>query len=156
RQIEQNLEIFKPDVVIVDYIANLVPDTKRERQDQEIGDMLKELFHMGREGVIHDQGFGVVSGAQIGREALRRIRRQPGERVQFNSEDIRGAHDYSADASCVYAMMVDPQQPTEKLHIYCVKSRYGKKVFPNGQMRAVLDLHPEISLISSTYDMCNP
>lgn len=150
RQIEQNIDIFKPDVVVIDYIANLQPDQRHHnRQDIEIGDMLKELFHMGRAGVLHDSGFGVVSGAQIGREALRRVRRQPGDRMQFHSEDIRGAHDYSADATCVYALMVDPQQPTEKLWCYCVKSRYGKKIFPDGQNKAVFDLKPEISLIMS-------
>ena len=39
RMIERNLEIFKPRVVIVDYIANLTPDKKSDRPDIEIGEM---------------------------------------------------------------------------------------------------------------------
>lgn len=152
RMIERNLEIFKPRVVIVDYIANLTPDKKSDRPDIEIGEMLKDLRYMGRPGVVHEKGFGVVSGAQIGREGLKRVRRDGSDKMQFFSEDLRGSHDYSADADTIYAQFPDPQQPDERLQVFVVKARYGKKTFPDGNRRAVLEIQPGISLIRSSND----
>lgn len=152
RMIERNLEIFKPRVVIVDYIANLQPDKKMDRPDIEIGEMLKDLRYMGRPGVVHKEGFGIVSGAQIGREGLKRVRRSGNDKAMFYSEDIRGSHDYSADADTIYAQFPDPQQPDERLQVFVVKARYGKKTFPDGQKKTVFELKPEISLIRSASD----
>ncbi|NJL70531.1 MAG: hypothetical protein HC888_02385 [Candidatus Competibacteraceae bacterium] len=148
--INQHKEVFKPDCVVIDYIGNMVPDVPRNgRQDIEIGDILKELYHMGKKGVLHENGFGVISGAQIGREALRRVRRAPGDKITFNSEDIRGAHDFAADATTIYALFADPQAPGERLFTIVVKSRYGKKQFPDGNYQATLNVRPDISLITS-------
>jgi replicative DNA helicase len=148
--IERNLDLFKPRLVIVDYIANLRPDNANQgRNDLEIGEMLKDLRHMGKPGVVHDEGFAILSGAQLGREALKRVRRQGGDKASFHSEDIRGSHEYSADADTMYAQFIDDKQPDDKLIIYCVKSRYGKKTFPNGTAKAFLELKPELSLIRS-------
>lgn len=152
RMIEENIEIFKPRVVVVDYIANLRPDRNmRERNDLEIGEMLKDLRHMGRPGVIHDKGFAIVSGAQIGRDALRRIRRSASEKMMFYSEDIRGSHEYSADADNMFAQIKDPQQPDELLDLFCIKARNGKTTFADGSRKAKLEVKPEISLIQSAY-----
>lgn len=150
RMIERNLEVFQPRVVVVDYIANLTPDRKMERNDLEIGEMLKDLRYMGRPGVVHKEGFAIVSGAQIGREGLKRVRRN--DKVEFFSEDIRGAHDYSADADTIYAQFPDPQQPEEKLQVFVIKARYGKKTFPDNTRKAVLEIKPEISMIRSASD----
>jgi hypothetical protein len=150
RMIEEHLEIFQPRVVVIDYIANLSPDRVRgERNDLEIGEMLKDLRHMGRPGVIHDKGFATISGAQIGREALRRIRRSASDKTAFYSEDIRGSHEYSADADNMFAQMPDPQQQEELLQLFCIKARYGKKVFTGGARKAVLEIKPDISLVRS-------
>ena len=70
----------------------------------------------------------------------------------FYSEDIRGSHDYSADADTIYAQFPDPQQPDERLQVFVVKARYGKKTFPDGQKKAVFELKPEISMIRSAAD----
>lgn len=153
REIQKHLQIFKPRLVVVDYIANLQPDKpKQGRNDLEIGEMLKDLRHMGRPGVMHEEGFAIVSGAQIGREALKRVRKSAGDKTAFYSEDLRGSHEYSADADCIYAQFPDPQQPDERLQVYCVKARYGKKTFPDGARRALLEVRPEVSLIKSTAD----
>ena len=149
REIDKHIDIFKPDLVIVDYIANLLPDTDRNnRNDLEIGDMLKDLRHMGRH-----MGFAVVSGAQLGREALKRIRKQSGDKLVAYSEDIRGSHEYSADADFMFVLMPDPQQPSSLLHLIVLKSRYGKKVFQDGRAKASLEVRPEISLIKSREDV---
>lgn len=149
RAIEENINIFKPDLIVVDYIANLVAEkgSKVESDTLLIGKMLKDLRHMGKKNSVHSNGFAIISGAQIGREALKRIRKSTN--TTFYSEDLRGSHEYSADADNIYAQMPDPQQPDKKLHLYIIKSRYGRKTFLNGSSKAVLDVRPEISLIKS-------
>jgi intein/homing endonuclease len=154
REIEKHVDVFKPRVVIVDYIANLTGEANREkeRDDLLIGNMLKDLRTMGRAGAIHKDGFAIITAAQIGREALRRIRRSSANKVSFHSEDIRGSHEYSADADNIYAQMVDEAQPNERLMIFPLKCRYGKKTFANNSNRAVLEIKPEVSLIKSIED----
>jgi len=149
REIEKHLEIFKPDLVVIDYIANLLPDfQRRDRNDLEIGDMLKDLRQMGRK-----LGFGIVSGAQLGREALKRIRRQSGDKIIAYSEDVRGSHEYSADADFIFMLLPDPQQANALLHLVVIKSRYGKKMFQDGRVKAALEVRPEISLVKSREDI---
>ena len=149
REIEKNIDTFKPDLVVVDYIANLVPDLERNnRNDLEIGDMLKSLRTMGRH-----LGFHVLSGAQLGREALKRIRRQSSDKMMAYSEDVRGSHEYSADADFIFVLMPDPQQPGSLLHVMILKSRFGKKIFADNRMKVALDVKPEISLIKSREDI---
>jgi replicative DNA helicase len=152
KMIERNLEIFKPRVVIVDYIANLTPDKKQDRPDIEIGEMLKDLRYMGRPGVVWEEGFAIVSAVQIGREGLKRVRRSGNDKAMFYSEDLRGSHDYSADADTIYAMFPDPQQPDEKLQLFVVKARYGKKTFADGERRALLEIKPSICTVRSGTD----
>lgn len=146
-EIEKNIDIFKPSIVVIDYIGNLIPDKSRQgRNDLEIGDMLKDLRQMGQK-----MGFSIVSGAQLGREALKRIRKGNND-SSINSEDIRGSHEYAADADNIYALVPDPNNPTSRVQIYVVKSRNGKKVFQNGSLKGVLEVCPEISLIKSIND----
>ena len=154
KEIEKHIDIFKPSLVVIDYIANLVPDNDRHkgRNDLEIGNMLKALRTMGKPGAVHEDGFSVVSGAQIGREALKRIRRSGANKTSFYSEDIRGSHEYSADSDAMYVQMEDPQQPGKRINFFCIKSRYGKKMFANNSTRATLEVRPDISLIQSISD----
>lgn len=150
RQIEKNLDIFKPKLVIIDYIANLVPDKLRtDRNDLEIGDMLKDLRHMGK-----TLDFAVVSAAQLGREALKRIRKFGGSKSKsfVNSEDIQGSHAYSSDADNIYAQLINTSQPDSLLDLYVVKARNGKKVFVGGNVKVSLEIFPEIGLIKSQDD----
>ncbi|MFA5598965.1 MAG: DnaB-like helicase C-terminal domain-containing protein [Phenylobacterium sp.] len=151
REIEKNLSRFKPDVVVIDYIANLVPDAnaKNDRPDLVIGDMLKALRTLGRRNVVHENGFATISGAQLGRDALKRVRKLGTNQTSFHSEDLRGSHEYSADADVIYAQMPDPQQPESRLHFYVIKSRYGVKTFMDGARKAILEVQGDIGLIKS-------
>jgi len=154
RQIEKCLPIFQPKLVVVDYIDNLYADKDRQgRHDLEISDMLQGLRRMGQ-----SMGFAIVSGAQIGREALRRVRRAGTNRDQslFNSEDIRGAHTFPTDADTVYAQIPNSQQPDSLLELYVIKAREGKRIFPNGTPKATLLVTPEIGLIRSSEDLDMP
>jgi replicative DNA helicase len=150
-EIEKHIEIFKPRLVVVDYIANLIPELhyRNARPDLQIGEMLKDLRIMGRPGAMHDRGFGVVSGAQIGREALKRIRKLAVNKQSFYSEDLRGSHEYSADADNIFVQQEDEKMLGERMFLYNVKTRYGKKTFSNGERRAVLEIKPEICLVRS-------
>jgi len=154
REIEKHVDIFKPRVVIIDYTANLTGEANSEkrRSDEMIGDALKDLRTMGRPGAIHEEGFAIVTAAQIGRDALKRIRRTGSNKTAFFSEDIRGSHDYSADSDNIYAQMIDESQPNDRLMIFPLKCRYGKKSFGKNENRAVLEIRPEISVIRSIED----
>jgi replicative DNA helicase len=156
REIEKHIDIFKPDVVVIDYIANLDPDGGyRDRPDLEIGKMLKDLRHMGRAGVMHETGFAIVSGAQIGREGLKRVRKSSNDKMTFYSEDLRGSHEFSADADNIFVLFRDPQQPDERLQCYAMKCRYGKTTFPDGGNKTIFEVRPDISLIRSASDYYN-
>lgn len=147
RQIERHIKRFSPKLVIIDYVANLEPHIKRkDRNDLEIGDMLKTMRHMGK-----TLGFATISGAQLGRDALKKIRKAGANRdkVTINSEDIRGSHEYSADADCIYAQIKSTSQPNQLLDLFCIKSRTGSTVFKNGENRATLEVYPETYLIRS-------
>ncbi len=150
RHIERYINMFKPKLVVIDYIANLEAHTKRYgRNDLEIGDMLKQMRHMGK---VLD--FATISGAQLGRKFLEKLRIAGANRdkVSINSEDIRGSHEYPADADNIYAQIPSASQPGELLDIYCVKARNGAKVFKNGSIRATLSVTPEIYWIKSQED----
>ncbi len=149
RQVRKYHDIFKPQLVVVDYIDNLESDKARDRHDLEISDMLQKLRTMGR-----DLGFGVLSGAQLGRDALKRIRKAGSskEGTSVNSEDLRGAHSFAMDSDYILAQVPNAAQPESLLDLYVVKARNGKKVFPNGHMKASLELYPEVQLIKSVSD----
>jgi len=156
REIEKHIDMFKPHLVVIDYIANLVPETgskvDRSRNDLQIGEMLKDLRSMGKPGGLHEVGFSIVSGVQIGREALKRMRKVGINKTAFYSEDLRGSHEYSADADNIYAQNPDEAQPDSRLQFFVVKARYGKRSFHTNETRAMLEVQPAISLIESIDD----
>lgn len=153
REIKKHIDIFQPRLVVVDYVANLQSHIdRRGRNDLEIGDMLKEMREMGKE-----LNFAVISAAQLGREALKRLRKTGAnkDKPTINSEDIRGSHEYSADADNIYAMMRNSQQPGSRLHLFCVKARNGTTYFggDNEKVRASLHVLPQYGLIYSPDDV---
>ena len=154
REIEKHIDIFKPRLVVIDYIANLTKEAseQKEREDLAIGNMLKSLRAMGRPGAIHDKGFAILTAAQIGRDALKRVRRTANGKLAFYSEDLRNSHEYSADSDNIYAQMIDEAQPNSRLMIFPIKCRYGEKTFANNENKAVLEIVPEIGLIRSIRD----
>lgn len=150
RQVEKHIDIFQPEVVIIDYMDNLEADRKfNDRKDLEIHDMILNLRNIGL-----NRGFAVVSAAQLSRDALKKVRKTGSSKndkevVTFHSEDIRGAHSFAMAADNVYAQNPNSQQPTEKLDFFVIKARNGKTKFPNGTMRGELDIFPVIGLIRS-------
>lgn len=147
-EIERHIAFFKPDIVIVDYITILAPEKWyiKQQSHEWIGHMCKGLRQMGRK-----YGFAVISAAQLGREAIKRLKSQKEGQQTVGSEDLRGSHEFSADSDNIYALVPHPNQPNQKLQMFCIKARYGKKTF-SGSNRAILDVNPEIGRITSSTD----
>jgi replicative DNA helicase len=147
KMIERHIDLIKPKLVVIDYVANLEAHKNRYgRNDLEIGDMLKKMRSMGKA-----MDFAVISGAQLGRDALKRIRKDGAnkDKPTINSEDIRGSHEYAADADNIYAQLKSTSQPTQLLDLYCVKARNGVTMFEDDSVRAVLEVFPQFGLIKS-------
>jgi replicative DNA helicase len=145
--IKRNIEMFKPDLVVIDYIANLEAHQSRPgRNDLEIGDMLKEMRHMGK-----IMGFATISAAQLGRDFLKKIRKAGANRDKavIHSEDIRGSHEFAADSDNIYAQLKSISQPNQLVDLFCVKSRNGPQTFAGGEVRATLEVIPEMFVIRS-------
>lgn len=148
REIEKHAFVFKPAVVIIDYIANLEPDVRfGGRNDLEIGEILKSLRFLGKK-----YGFHIISAAQMGRSAIRTLKEKglDNSNAAPDSTSIRGSHEYSADADTIFTLMKVPDED-DKLKIYTLKARSG----PSGHMQT-LHVQPEFCFIegeSATYNL---
>lgn len=141
REIEKRTYIFKPKVVIIDYIANLKPDMRfGQRNDLEIGEILKNLRFLGKK-----HGFHTISAAQLGRDAIRALRED--SNATPDSTAVRGSHEYSADADNIFILM-KVRGELDKLRIHRLKARHGRA----GDTKE-LYVEPEFCRISSTEKM---
>jgi len=147
-KIEQEAGYFKPRLVVIDYISILAPEKSYEKQAPHawVGHMCKDLRQLGRK-----HGFAIISAAQLGRDAIKRLRSQKDGKQTVGSEDLRGSHDFSADADNIYALVPNPTQQQNQLQMFCIKARYGKKEF-NGSTRAMLDVNADIGRINGATD----
>jgi hypothetical protein len=143
RAVESKLHYFKPDVVVIDYIANIKPDGKVDNW-LAIGDILKDLRAFGKQ-----YGFAILSAAQMTRDGIKKLKNDKDQTKTPGSEDLRGSHEYSADADNIFAQAPSPDEPNRKMLLYCIKARYGKKTF-EGKSYAILDFYPEFSKIDSS------
>lgn len=143
RAIENKMHYFKPDVVVIDYIANIKPDGKVDNW-LAIGDILKELRAMGKQ-----HGFAILSAAQMTRDGIKKLKSDKDMSKSPGSEDLRGSHEYSADSDNIFAQSPSPDEPNRKMLLWCIKARYGKKTF-DGKNYAILDFYPEFSKIDSS------
>jgi len=136
-EIEKRMLGFKPEVVIIDYVANLKSDRRFERNDLEIGDILKSLRFLGKK-----HGFHIITAAQIGRDALKAMR--DNDNSVPDSTSIRGSHEYSADSDTIFALLKVKDEP-DKIKLVTMKARHG----PSGQSKT-LYVQPEYCLITSS------
>jgi len=142
-EIEKHSFVFKPAVVVIDYIANLKPDREfRDRNDLEIGQQLKSLRFLGKKF-----GFHVISAAQLGRDAIRKLRDNQDSSV-VDSTAVRGSHEYSADSDTIFGILPVPHQ-SDTLKIVTIKARHGAK------QTSELKVRPEFALIYSTRTSSN-
>lgn len=143
KAIEKRLPYFKPDIVVIDYIANIKPETNHDNW-LAVGDILKELRAFGK---LHN--FAILSAAQLSRDGIKKMKNDKDSSKTPGSEDLRGSHEYSADADNIFAQVPSQEDPNRKLLLYCIKARYGKKTFGDKNY-AILDFYPEYSKIESS------
>ena len=147
-ELEKRKLFFKPRVVIIDYISILNPESWYQKLAEHswYGQMCKDLRSLGRK-----MGFSVVSAVQLNREAIKSLRNQKDGKQTVGSDALRGSHDFSADADNIYVQFPHPDQPKEKLYLFCVKSRYGSTMFGQfkNQTKATLDVIPNIGKIQA-------
>lgn len=140
-EIEKRSLAFSPQVVIIDYIANIEPDRKfGGRNDLEIGEILKSLRFLGKK-----HGFHIISAAQMGRQAIKSLKES--NNYALDSTVIRGSHEYSADSDTIFGLLKVNDEP-DKLKIVAIKSRHG-----SGGTSKMLHVQPEYCLITSTQNM---
>jgi len=146
RIVEKYHSTFKFKVLFIDYMAILQPDEKYLKQNEYAwpGEMCKDLRQMGRKFE-----FSIISAVQLGKEALKRLKQQKQANKTAGVEDMKGSHDYSADADNIYIQWPHPQEPVQKLCVVCAKARDGKKTFIGDAMMAVLEIKPHMQKIGS-------
>jgi replicative DNA helicase len=142
REIEKRIHYFKPRMVFVDYVDNLIPDERNSRSDLEMNNTLEDLRKMGQA-----LGFGVVSAAQLSRDVLKKLKESKNGSV--SSTDIRGGQVMTANSDTVYAQWRDPANPAQNLIFTCIKARHGQNLFANNADKAILKVEPSIGLIES-------
>jgi len=150
-ELEKRKHFFKPRLVVVDYISILSPETWYQKLAEHswYGQMCKDLRQLGRK-----MGFGVLSAVQLNREAIKSLRNQKDGKQSVGSDALRGSHDFSADADNIFVQFPSPDQPKERLFLFCVKSRYGSTMFGSmkNQTKATLEVHPNIGKIEEHVD----
>lgn len=144
REVEKRISYFAPRMVIVDYADNLLADNIRARSDEQMNDTLEDLRKMGAA-----LGFGVITAAQLGRDALKKLKEASEKNQRITSTDIRGGQVMSANSDTVYAQWRNPAQPNEELIFTCIKARHGKNIFSNNRDKTILKVRPDIGLIES-------
>lgn len=137
REIEKRAMVFKPSVVIVDYVDNLQSDVRYGQRHIEIGEILKSLRFLGKK-----YGFHIISAAQMGRAAIKALRE--GNEDAVDSTAIHGSHQYSADSDTIFALMSAKNEPG-KIKMLVLKARHG----PSGQV-CELQVDPSRYRITST------
>ena len=132
--IEENLENFKPDVVIIDYLALVASDTPYpDRRDLEVGDCCKYFRKMGER-----LGFSVVTAAQFKRSAIERIRKygftNP-EKASLGTDDIAESNQIGADADTV--LMLWAEDGGNRLRVFTAKARHNIEDVDKGEVVGV-------------------
>lgn len=121
RWLHEQAAIFKPDVVILDYLDLLQPEiVNPNRLDVGFGDICKMSRQMGK-----NMGFSVITAAQMKRAAVERLRKtglDTPEKAQFGTDDISGSGQIGADADNAFVLWKKGQN---KIQLFTIKSRYS-------------------------------
>jgi replicative DNA helicase len=148
RMLRDSEGTFKPDVVIVDYLALCsAEDSRPDRRDLELGDVCKYLRSMGE-----NMGFSAITAAQLRRAALERIKQygeSAPEKAALGLEDIAESHQIAADADTIFMLW-----PTGsgKLKVIIPKARHGQ-IDAEGKVLSVVDSIAMVSDDRNVEDM---
>ena len=142
KYIEEHLEDFQPDVVIVDYLALVASDVPYpDRRDLEVGDVCKYFRKMGER-----LGFSVVTAAQFKRSAIERIRKygfSNPEKAALGTDDIAESNQIGADADTVFMLWLE--DAGNRIKIFTPKARHG---IPDVEKGEVVGVRQEICMIA--------
>jgi len=120
--LSDKVDIFKPDVVILDYLDLIEPEILNpNRLDVGFGDICKMSRAMGK-----NMGFAVITAAQMKRSALDRLRKHgldSPEKAILGTDDISGSHMIGGDADNVF--MLWRKDNGAELRVITAKSRYS-------------------------------
>ncbi len=132
RLIKQDIDDFKPDLVVVDYISIMGAEIERHnRYALVIGDNAKAFRAMGKQ-----LDCAVITAAQQKRESLAKRKKDP---MDFGPEDISGSQELANDCDNIFYQRILPEKLNE-LAFKVVKVRNGKYTFPNGENIAKFDI----------------
>ncbi len=132
RLIKKDIDTFRPDIVVVDYISIMAAEVERQnRYDLVIGDNAKAFRAMGKQ-----LGCAVITAAQQKRESF--VKRKK-DAMDFGPEDISGSQELANDCDNIFYQRILPDSPNE-LAFKVVKVRNGKYTFPNGETTAKFDI----------------
>jgi replicative DNA helicase len=129
RWLQENVNLFKPDVVIVDYLDLVEAENPNpDRPDLDLGNICKMMRAMGE-----NMGFSAITAAQLKRAALERLRKHGldnPEKAQLDTDDISGSHQIGGDAENVF--MLWRKEGGTAIDVFTAKSRYGMKDIDKG------------------------
>jgi replicative DNA helicase len=141
RWIKEMEGVFRPDVIIVDYLDLVAPETPYpDRRDQELGDICKYFRQMGK-----TMNFSVITAAQLKRAAIDRMRKSGAnkpEKMQLGTDDIAGSHMIGADADEV--MILCREDGGNRIRMFIPKSRHG---VPDVDRGKILQVDPDTCTI---------
>jgi len=118
REIEDRLINFKPDILVVDYLSIVKPDDQDSRHDLKLGEIAKGLRAIGAR-----YDLGVLSAAQLGRDAIRRIRKDKDQ--MMGTDDVKDSQEVAADCDFIFGLF-QSEDGDNKLRGQTIKSRYGR------------------------------
>jgi replicative DNA helicase len=120
--IKQVLADHHIDVLVVDYLECLVTGQSDEHW-LEMGNICKYLRGAGAR-----LGFTTISGVQMKREAISRMRKTKESELSFGADDAQGSNQISADCDRIYALIIDPKD-NSRMNFFSAKDRYGENSY---------------------------
>ena len=70
-------------------------------------------------------GFTAISGVQMKRDAISRMRKTKDSELSFGADDAQGSNQISADCDRIYALIIDLKD-NSRMNFFSAKDRYGE------------------------------
>jgi hypothetical protein len=126
--LKEQRAVFKPDIVIVDYLGLVAAENPTDSRAADLGDICKYMRKVGA-----NMGFHVLTSAQYSRKAFERMRT-----YGFNMEKTDLGTDDIADSSAIgndsdFVIMLWFNKDSGKLTFMNVKNRHGERL-PNTEL----------------------
>ena len=119
--LKERQSLFRPDVVIIDYLACMQPDVVTDRHDLDMGEICKSLRNMG-----YEMGFSAITAAQYKKQVYDRLRHSNNspDKMQFQLDDIAESSYVGNDSDTVF--MLYAGDGGNQLWVFTPKARQGE------------------------------